>query len=204
MIVMSFGFESPIDIIDSALRNATQTFKEEGLTRTRTLIFAATRNDGANKDVAWPARSHDVIGISSTDGNGEISSFNPPDDRSHSIFYALGEAVEVCCPPHMKKRNNTTRMSGTSFANPIAAGLAAIVLGYVKMAASRNFESSLDLRAVLKRLRTMDGMKAILQHRMNRGTKEGWPRIIPWDWLKKERHGRNVILNEIWETLKHR
>ncbi|CZR67542.1 uncharacterized protein PAC_17441 [Phialocephala subalpina] len=208
IIIMSFGFESYVQVIQNALRNASNIYDKMDPTRTSTLIFAATRNDGANKGVAWPAKANEVIGISSTDGNGEFSSsFNPPHDRSDSVFYALGQAVEVVCPPRMGigqgRQKNKTRLSGTSFANPIAAGLAANVLGYVKLAVASGATINDEVGAgdMLDRLRSKDGMKAIFKHRMNKNNDNELASLLPWDWLKRGGHTSNVILKEIWDTL---
>jgi hypothetical protein len=205
---MSFGFESYVQVIQNALVNAINIEDKMDSTRTSTLIFAATRNDGANKSVAWPAKANEVIGISSTDGDGDFSSsFNPSHDRSDSIFYALGQAVEVVCPPRMGigqgRQKNRTRLSGTSFANPVAAGLAANVLGYVKLAIANGvtLTHDIDLQEMLERLKRKDGMKAIFKHRMNRYNDSDMASLLPWDWLKPGRHSTNVILMEIWDTL---
>lgn len=205
---MSFGFESYVQTIQNALRNATNICDKMDPSRTSTLILAATRNDGANKGIAWPAKANEVLGISSTDGNGEFSSsFNPPRGHSDSVFYALGEAVEVVCPQHMGvgqgRQKNRKRLSGTSFANPIAAGLAANVLGYVKLAVASGAKVNDDVDAVdvLERLRSKDGMKAVFKHRMNRKNDSDLASLLPWDWLRRGRHTSNVILREIWDTL---
>ena len=191
---MSFGFEEPIAVIQTAIRRASYS-------STPPLFFAATRNDGANKGVAWPARAGEVIGISSTDGDGRSSSFNPIDDKSYTIFYALGQAVEVACPPHFCKPKNKTRVSGTSFANPIAVGLAANLLGYVRLAAGDR-KSVEGCAATLNRLRSKDGMKAVLKHRMSIEDNCGRAILLPWEFLKRGRPGLNCILDEVQETLK--
>lgn len=182
-------------IIDEAIKNAS-SFKDKSTSST--LIFAATQNDGANKRIAWPAR--EVIGISSTDGNGQHSSFNPHDDGSYTIFYALGQAVEVACPSHFCKPLNKMRVSGTSFANPVAAGLAANVLGYARLAV-KNKGSMKERKYMLDRLKSKDGMKAVLRHRMTMKNNSDKPCLLPWEFLKR---GRQGILNDILETLKTR
>ncbi|KAH9217062.1 peptidase S8/S53 domain-containing protein [Leptodontidium sp. 2 PMI_412] len=204
IIIMSFGFDSPVPIIRHALQRAVRITDATTPSRTSTLIFAATRNDGANKDVAWPARANEVIGISSTDGNGTRSSFNPADDHSSTIIYALGEAVEVICPPHMGHKNNKTRLSGTSFANPIAAGLAANILGYIQIFSGKETckAKETEIREILEVLKSKDGMKAVLQHRMSRVNNEGLPSVLPWDWMEKGRWIPSKIINEVLETLR--
>ncbi|KAH9213094.1 hypothetical protein DL95DRAFT_410597 [Leptodontidium sp. 2 PMI_412] len=49
LIVMSFSFSQPIEQIREAMAEASKSAKPP-------LFFVATRNDGANEDVAWPAR----------------------------------------------------------------------------------------------------------------------------------------------------
>lgn len=84
MIIMCFGFDNPIPLIQDAMENASKAKKPP-------LFFAATRNDGAHKLMAWPARHPSVIGISSTTGDGSRSTFNPSENDFHPILYAFGE-----------------------------------------------------------------------------------------------------------------
>lgn len=190
-------------VIDEAIKNAANIKAESRLS---TLIFAATRNDGANQRVAWPARINEVIGISSTDGDGQHSSFNPHDDGSSTIFYALGQAVEVVCPRHFSKPKDKKRISGTSFANPVAAGLAANVLGYARLAVKNmdTVREREDLVDMLDRLKSKDGMKAVFRHRMTMPNNSNKLCLLPWEFLKRGRPGGNCIVNEILETLKTR
>ncbi|KAB2573850.1 Subtilisin DY [Lasiodiplodia theobromae] len=69
IINMSFGFDSDKGGIGAAIKNAYSA---------NVLMFAASRNDGGNFSVAFPARHKDVISISATDGDGVASYFNPP------------------------------------------------------------------------------------------------------------------------------
>lgn len=124
LIVMSFGFGQPVEQVRKAMAEASKSAKPP-------LFFVATRNDGANEDVAWPARgtTGGVFGISSTDGDGCGSSFNPRDYHSSDIFYALGEEAPV-------DRDNpeTDYVSGTTYATPIAVDIVANILGCARMA----------------------------------------------------------------------
>lgn len=192
-----------MNIIHEAIKNASNV---KDKSRSSTLIFAATRNDGANNRVAWPARVNEVIGISSTDGDGQHSSFNPHDDGSNTIFYALGQAVEVACPSHFDSPQNKKRVSGTSFANPVAAGLAANVLGYTRLAVN-NMDTVKErevLIDMLDKLKSKDGMKAVFRHRMTMKNNSSKDCLLPWEFLKSGRPGKNTILNEILETLRTR
>ena len=96
-------------------------------------------------------------------------------------------------------------VSGTSFANPVAAGLAANVLGFARLAVDsmntvNKREGWLDM---LDKLKSKDGMKAIFRHRMTKKNNSKEPCLLPWDFLKKGRPGM-TILNEISETLRTR
>src|SRR4051812_7720658 len=108
---MSFGFTKTIPIIRQAIEEASRKPKPP-------LFFAAARNDGANMNMAWPARADEVFGINSTDGNGLPSSFNPSCNEYSRIFHALGEAVPVWGPRAGSRP--AKYLSGTSCATPIA------------------------------------------------------------------------------------
>ena len=200
MIVMSFGFDEPVEIIGRAIDNAC--YSCDTRIKPTPLLFAATRNDGASKEIAWPARLGEVFGISSTDGDGRRSSFNPRSDHSDTIFYALGQAVEVACPPGgLHEPKNKKLLSGTSLSNPIAAGLAANLLGYVRLAA-RGVDSVEERVKLLDGVRSRNGMKGLLTYRMNRCDDRGLASLLPWEFLRKNRGGKNCILNEVQETLR--
>jgi hypothetical protein len=83
---MSFGFPRSSDIVGEAIMRAYR----KGI-----LMFTAARNDGGNKVIAYPTRHRTVIGVFSTNGDGNKSGFNPnPPEDDSSYFSTLGEAVE--------------------------------------------------------------------------------------------------------------
>ncbi|KAM0414540.1 hypothetical protein ACHAPT_013620 [Fusarium lateritium] len=196
MIVMSFGFDEPIPLIRDAIEKASKAEKAP-------LFFAATRNDGAHKNMAWPARDHSVIGISSTDGYGSPSSFNPSDNNFHPILYAFGEGVPVKVPVLDKPQGHVAKhVSGTSYATPTAAALAANVLGCIRMAVKTSSKENQGMYDRLPlELQRMTGMLAILRHRMSMEHNCRVSSLLPWDFLNPSRLDK--ILEDVSETLKH-
>ncbi|KAK8131810.1 hypothetical protein PG984_008248 [Apiospora sp. TS-2023a] len=130
IINLSLGFTRGIPSIDDAIKSATNA---------NILIFAAASNDGANSTHAYPAWHSRVLCIHSTDGYGNRSRFNPsPDDHGEGGgcldgFSIVGEHVSGAWPSNLSPENDNAcrrRISGTSFAAPVAAALAACVLEF--------------------------------------------------------------------------
>ncbi|KAF4463389.1 subtilase [Fusarium albosuccineum] len=198
MIVMSLGFDEPIPLIRDAIEKASKAEKAP-------LFFAATRNDGAHKKMAWPARDHSVIGISSTDGYGSPSSFNPSENNFHPILYAFGEGVPVKVPVLNRPTERVIKyVSGTSYATPTAAALAANMLGCVRMAVKTSSRENQCIYSNLPlELQRMTGMLAVLRHRMSMEHNSGVSSLLPWDFLNLSRLDRDKILEDVSDTLKH-
>ena len=122
-------------------------------------MFAAASNSGGNTSRAYPARYDGVFCIHSTDADGNPSRFNPTEDLEEVNFATVGEAVESSWPEHLcrttdktenngengdvgdetndgaenaKKKPSVEVKSGTSFATPIAASIAAFLLRYAR------------------------------------------------------------------------
>lgn len=115
IISMSFGFEDENELIDTAVDNAMDAGK---------LIFASASNNGGISGRARPARYEGVICIHATDGKGNKGGMNPTPMINSDNFATLGVAVPS------KWKTKEVWKTGTSFATPIAAGLAADVLEF--------------------------------------------------------------------------
>lgn len=168
IISMSFGIREYHEPISTAISNALNK---------RTLLFAAASNDGANLGRAFPAKYPSVFCIHSTDGNGNPSSFNPTASDNDVNFSLLGEHVASHWPAGMNGHNQTVNvMSGTSVATPIAAGLAASVLSFVRQQDQQVAEERDRLGPWLKRDNSMD---AVLQSMVVRKRGVGYDYITP-------------------------
>ncbi|KAH8742705.1 putative subtilisin [Diaporthe sp. PMI_573] len=132
IISMSFGY--PTNQVEGykELENAILYAHSKNV-----LMFTAASNSGANLDRAYPARDQHVICIHSTTAEGDRSKFSPT-ALSHDINLAtIGEAVQSAWPVSLcdPKTNPdcVQSKSGTSYAAPIAVGIAAFLLQYARL-----------------------------------------------------------------------
>lgn len=165
---MSFGIREYHEGMSTAISNALNK---------RTLLFAAASNDGANFGRAFPAQYPSVFCIHSTDGNGNPSSFNPTASETDVNFSLLGENVSSYWPAGVGGHNQSVKvMSGTSVATPIAAGLGASVLSFVRQQDQHVAEPAERLGPWLKNNNSMD---AVLQSMVTRRRGVGYDYITP-------------------------
>ncbi|KAJ4281972.1 hypothetical protein NW764_004656 [Fusarium oxysporum] len=168
IITMSFGIREYDETMSTAISNALNH---------RTLLFAAASNDGGNRGRAFPAQYPSVFCIYSTDGNGNPSKFNPTASETDVNFSLLGENVSSHWPAGLNGIEETVNvMSGTSVATPIAAGLAASILSFIRQQDQNIAVESESLGSWLKRDNSMDAVfKSMVRQR--RG--EGYDYITP-------------------------
>jgi hypothetical protein len=121
------------------------------------LIFAAASNGGGNKDRAYPARDKHVFCIHATDAWGNRSRFSPTAERNTYNFATVGEAVESFWPKHLCNPDEAAvrTKSGTSFATPIAASVAAFLLLYARV-------NLVDEPEISQRLKGFQAMELLL------------------------------------------
>ena len=132
MISMSFGYPTNqidgYDKLEAAILDAHSK---------HVLMFAAASNSGVNRDRAYPARDQHVICVHSTDSDGNRSGFSPSALSNKTNIATVGEVVQSAWPKYLcDARENPDYVqvkSGTSFATPIAVGIAAFLLQYARV-----------------------------------------------------------------------
>ncbi|PTB51390.1 hypothetical protein M431DRAFT_19399 [Trichoderma harzianum CBS 226.95] len=98
----------------------------------RKLVFAAAGNWGVYKRRAFPARKEGVIAVHASDGSGEGAKFNPNPESKLNLS-TLGENIKIRWPDPDNYGDMKDRyISGSSFATPIAVGIAANVLEFAR------------------------------------------------------------------------
>lgn len=113
----------PIPSIQSAIKDLVMKGK---------LIFAAASNAGGNGSRAYPASEKGVFCIHATDANGDKApGMNPaPWGRPYDNFSTLGIRIDSVWA------QQDVYISGTSYATPIAATIAANALEYARCSLS--------------------------------------------------------------------
>lgn len=117
IITMSLGTTLHAPIFKQTLDYA----KERGC-----VIFCAAGNSGQKNDIMYPARYPETISVGSISKDYKISKFSCS-QGSELDFLAPGENIISCVP-----NDSYANMTGTSMANPFAAGCAALLLSYRK------------------------------------------------------------------------
>ena len=188
---MSFGFEQPVDKIDKAIRFADDN---------KVIMLAAASNQGGNSNIAWPARLSQVICVYATDSFGNRCDFTPTESPYGDNFAVLGQAVKSCWPASLGQ--DEIRKSGTSTATPIAAGIAAITLAYLKRALSKWDRNLSDNdAAILSKVRSSAGMSTVFR-RMAQRKRGGYDYIVPWDFLDAAKYTESTVCEIVLGDLK--
>jgi len=135
--------------------------------------------------IAYPARMRNVFCMFSTDGHLNVSKFNPPPSPFAENFAILGEGVSA----------GKRRSDGTSVSAAIAAGVAALLLDFVRQGdASKKIHPD-----ALERVRTKDGMTALFQLMSRRAN--GYDCIAPWLLLPRRYRDDEDARERAWQTI---
>jgi hypothetical protein len=177
---MSLGFSKHFIHFDQFVKHIDPTIEQAA--KDNIIMFAAAGNGGGFEGVGYPASSHRVIPIFSTDGFKAVrSEFSPLALRDGACFSALGEDIKSSWPRHLDTTHTKVK-SGTSFATPIIAGFAATLLEYAG-------QGLIKPGRELTHLRSREGMEAVLKlmaaNRTNPET--GYYDLQPWEFFQKPR-----------------
>jgi hypothetical protein len=146
IISLSFGFPTGIRKLRHEIDKAIHRNK---------IVFAAASNDGGNAARAYPASQDGVICVHSADGLGNVSPFNPTALKGTHNFCFVGENIEAAWPSSTpSKLGGLRRMSGTSFATPVAVAVAAFMIGFVSNKMPEHINWGIPLKS-------SEGIKAI-------------------------------------------
>jgi subtilisin family serine protease len=180
IINMSFGWEVLQD--DDGIEEAL-----DAVALKRVLIFASSTNTGALNDILFPARHRDVIAVDAVDGLGKpfSNTGSTKSGRKRERFSAPG--LNVASP-------GDKRVTGSSFASPVVAGIAGLVIETF-----RQEMPDLD-RSVYKRLRTKEGMELVLK--LLSKEVEGFNFLEPWIKLDVDSRRSYICENIIRDALR--
>lgn len=127
IISMSFGFPNLDQSLEPIRRAILMAHAAD------VLVFAAAGNMGKGHPVSFPASMDEVISVGSTAGNSQRSDFVPALGPGRRLC-AIGEAIEaawVCGPGGTRSHCTMRRKAGTSYATPVASGVAAMIMDFV-------------------------------------------------------------------------
>jgi len=191
IISMSFGWQYYQKEVDDQIKVA----RAKGI-----LLFAAASgdSDSFSEHAKYPASDSKVYCIYSCRGSGTMSRFNPHPLEGKISFMFPGEDVTLLEPDH-RPMEGAGRLCGTSFATPIAAGTAALVLDLVRLELKDSVE-------VEQRLRTYEGMSDIFKAMSGDRRGDGHYYVRPWTLLGQAEpidSLHNVNETHQWYTLMH-
>lgn len=175
IIALPISFDRAIPEVYAVIRGAT----ENG-----TIVIAAASSLGISRTVAFPAQMRDVIAAFSADAVGNVSRFSPHPPSRYNSFSFLGEDVESAWPIDLGE-GPTKHLSGSSVATAVAAGIASLILQFVK-------SESQSLSPALRRyVNIPEGMRKVFQFLSSGRDSHGY--VTPWKLLNKRQGRANTV-----------
>ncbi|KAL2883180.1 hypothetical protein SGCOL_001368 [Colletotrichum sp. CLE4] len=181
-------YEQIVDDIENAIVDAS--------IRSRRLMFAAASNSGKNEPCAFPARFSQVFCVHASEGNGEDGGINPELETGFN-FMTLGMGLKLLeKKPGGSSGYRKAIKSGTSFATPIAAGIAATVLDL----ATRVREIKPRAKNKLKRHDMMEKMLQMMSSPKN-DVRDRLCYMAPWHHWKSGWQMNETERRLVWDTI---
>ncbi|KAF4944627.1 hypothetical protein FGADI_12565 [Fusarium gaditjirri] len=163
IISMSFGLTSESLISDPKLKLAYRDIDAAIENAKHKIFLAAAANHGSHAPRTFPANHDSVICIHASDGNGKDGGISPEPESTDDNFMILGMALKL----------GGGRKSGTSYAAPMAASVAAQIIY-----AADNLLGLTD--TARDRLRTGRGMREMFRLMSRRNCTAGYRFFAPW------------------------
>lgn len=179
ILSLSFGFPKGVPAIQQAIDQAVARNK---------IVFAAASNDGSNTARAYPASHDRVIAVHAADGLGNRSAFNPTPVKHDDNFCVVGEQLEGAWSD-----GGVRRMSGTSFAVPVAIFIASFMIGFIR-------KSVHDHEKWLVPLLSYEGVRAMFQI-LSEGRDKGYDLVNPLAHFSGARSSGDALLRDVEKRL---
>jgi len=153
--------------------------KSHPVTERKILMFAAASNRGKGFGPTFPAIHPSVTCIYATDGHGNKYKRNPQIISHSPGFATLGVAVKSACI-----KGGEVRKSGTSFATPVAAAIAALVLEFA-------IKNDMPSEVYHKGLKTKEGIEKVFGTMVTKS--DDFNFIYPWELWHVQRRDTSVL-----------
>ncbi|KAM0429963.1 hypothetical protein ACHAPT_005967 [Fusarium lateritium] len=167
----------------SAVRRIIKKAENDGI-----IIFAAASNCGIHSGRSFPASLDTVLCIHAADGNGNKSAMNPNPEPYRDNLSTLGVAIP-------SDREEGVSISGTSYATPVAAGMAAVILAFMDAAVAAGEMQPEDREEAFDR----QGMRRILLKMSV--SRDGYNCIVPWREFWPPDASQQMLILKIQEAL---
>lgn len=208
IISMSIGFARESDRIRAAIQAHCSNV----------IFIAAAGNEGGDQPkAAFPARMRSVICMRATDGDGNDCSFNnwgeyDGGDKFHTLGQDVLSMWTTQTQPKFGPFVLEKRASGTSAATPVAAGIAALVLDFVRQ---KDLQTPKDdqpeylaeAQKIISKSPS-EKMRVIFRAMCTQKERDGWRYLHPWYLLSwdKIKHGGDWQGNaeKLYKTLDDR
>ncbi|KAF4957449.1 hypothetical protein FGADI_3085 [Fusarium gaditjirri] len=154
IISMSFGYITEPAVLQMSIQDAVRD-KRNGLLQPKLIMLAASSNEGGLSPELAPACWPEVISVRGTTSRGTfLEEYNPKESQSLAPHFGT-LAQGLPCGYGFRR--------GTSFAAPIMAATAGLILLYVSSLIEKEAESgNLDRANLYSRVYETEGMRQIL------------------------------------------